>query len=149
VPQNDTGLKSGQRAKGCPVALPSTLKVILIDDDPQFTYLLQRYALNAKIQLIPVDSVAGAISAAQLAQPDAVFVNLTAGGTQPRRILQALRSDPAVCIVPIIVCYASEANEQEWDEQSDGFLQKPVMYEDFISALAEVVARPRPAANAQ
>ena len=58
------------------------------------------------------------------------------GGGTRIRALQALKADPVTSTIPVFICSASEVATRGWEEYADGCLLKPVMYEDFMAALA-------------
>jgi len=123
------------------MSLPSALKVMLVEDDPQFVYLIQRYARSSGCQFIHVDSISQTLALAQKELPDLILLDLVLDGTddwrsQSWQVLQALKSNPVTCKVPVFICSASEVATRGWEERADGCLLKPVMYEDFLAALA-------------
>ena len=136
------------------MSLLSALKVMLVEDDPQFIYLIQRYARSSGCQLIHVDSISQAVSQAQKELPDLVLLDLALNGTDDRlrqswQVLQALKSDPVTSTIPVFVCSASEVATRGWEEYADGCLLKPVMYEDFMAALAATISHLPPDATVQ
>lgn len=112
-------------------------KVMLVEDDPQFVYLIQRYARTSGCQMIHVDSAPQAMTLAQQERPDLILLDIGVSGTDGWQILQALKTDPITRKIRVFVCSASEVAMQGWEEHADGCLLKPVMYEDFLAALAE------------
>ena len=129
--------------------LPSAPKVMLVEDDPQFVYLIQRYARSSGCQLIHVDSISQAVSQAHNELPDLVLLDLALNGTDGWQVLQALKADPVTSAIPVFVCSASEVATRGWEEYADGCLLKPVMYEDFMAALAATVSHLPPDATVQ
>jgi CheY-like chemotaxis protein len=122
------------------MSLPPASKVMLVEDDPQFVYLIQRYARSSGCQLIHVDSISQAVSQAHSELPDLVLLDLALNGTDGWQVLQALKSDPVTSTIPVVVCSASEVAARGWEEYADGCLLKPVMYEDFMAALAATIS---------
>ena len=117
---------------------PTVLKVMLVEDDPQFVYLLQRYARSSGCQLVHTGSAGEAVLLALKERPDLILLDTILGATEGWQILRALKADPTACKIPVFVCSASEAALRAYEEQADGCLLKPVMYEDFLAALAEI-----------
>jgi CheY-like chemotaxis protein len=131
------------------MSLPFALKVMLVEDDPQFVYLIQRYARSSGCQLIHVDSISQAVSQAHNELPDLVLLDLALNGTDGWQILQALKADPGTSTIPVFICSASEVATRGWEDYADGCLLKPVMYEDFMAALAATVSHLPPDATVQ
>jgi CheY-like chemotaxis protein len=117
---------------------PDSPKVMLIEDDPQFVYLIQRYAQKSGSQLILADSARQAANLAQQELPDLILLDIALSGTDGWQVLGALKADPITRKMPVFVCSASEVATRGWEDQADGCLLKPVMYEDFVAALAQV-----------
>ena len=128
---------------------PSLPKVILIEDDPQFVYLIQRYARSSGCQLIHVDLISQAVSLAQKELPNLILLDLALNGTSGWQVLQALKADPVTSKIPVFICSASEVATRGWEEYADGCLLKPVMYEDFLTALAATSYHPPSDATVQ
>ena len=128
---------------------PDSPRVMLVEDDPQFAYLIQRYARSSGCQLIHVDSIGRAVSQAQKEFPDLILLDLALNGTDGWQVLQALKADPVTSTIPVFVCSASEVATRGWEEYADGCLLKPVMYEDFMAALAATVSHLPPDATVQ
>jgi CheY-like chemotaxis protein len=125
---------------------PDAPKVMLVEDDPQFVYLIQRYAHSSGCQLIHVDSISQVVSQAQKELPDLVLLDLALAGTddwlrQSWQVLQALKADPVTSTIPVFICSASEVATRGWEDRADGCLLKPVMYEDFLAVLNQVRTR--------
>lgn len=117
-------------------------KVMLVEDDPQFAYLIQRYARSSGCQIIHVDSISQTVSLAQEELPDLVLLDLALNETDGWQVLQALKADPVTCKMPVFICSASEVATRGWEDHADGCLLKPVMYEDFVATLAQVRSHP-------
>ncbi len=127
------------------MSLPSVPKIMLVEDDPQFVYLIQRYAHRSGCQIIHVDSISEAVPLAQKELPHLILLDLGLNGmddwrSQSWRFLQALKADPVTGKIPVFVCSASEVATRGWEEYADGCLLKPVMYEDFMTALATTIS---------
>ena len=128
------------------MSLPSAPKVMLVEDDPQFAYLIQRYARSSGCQLVHVDSISQAVSLAQKELPDLILLDFALNGmddwrSQSWQVLQALKTDPVTCKMPVFICSASEVATRGWEDRADGCLLKPVMYEDFVAVLTQVRAK--------
>ncbi len=129
--------------------LPPALKVMLVEDDPQFVYLMQRYARSSGCQIVHVDALTQAVSRAQSELPDLILLDLALNGTDGWQVLQALKANPVTRKITLFVCSASEVSTRGWEEYADGCLLKPVMYEDFMAALAAAVPHSSSDAAAQ
>jgi len=112
--------------------------VMLIEDDPQFVYLMQRYATSSGCRLVHVEPRAAIIPLAQQEHPDLIMLDLQMPGRDSEDVMRTLRAHPTTRIIPIIICSALDIAAYAWEDEADGRLIKPVMYNDFLAALAEV-----------
>ncbi len=116
----------------------ATPKAILIEDDPEFRYLIQRYAGTSGWELVLAGAAGTLVGQIRRERPDAILLDVTPSLTDGARILQELKTDPIACRIPLFVCVASQIDVDRYAGQADGCLLKPVMYEDFVGALSEV-----------
>lgn len=119
-------------------------KVMLIESDPEFLYLIQRYVRASGCQLIHPASTHQAIRAAETERPDLVLLDITPAARDSRAVLASLKADRATCHIPLYLCSSSEAALRDWEHQAEGCLLKPVMYEDFLAILTKVKTQARP-----
>lgn len=122
-------------------------KMLLVEDDPGFLYLLRRYADRAACQLIATAEVQEALSLAQTEQPNFVLVSDRPGATG-QEIVQGLKANPVTRHIPIFLCSTSGAAPSAWRDEVDGHLVKPIMYADFLNILAEAGGATGPAKEA-
>ena len=123
---------------------PSVPKVMLVEDDPQFVYLMQRYASSSGCRLIHVDPFGQVALQAHKERPDLILLDLGSDGENGWHTLQELRADPVTSAIPVFACSASEVAARGWEDRADGCLLKPVMYEDFVAALSTAILRLSP-----
>ncbi len=112
-------------------------KILLVEDDPQFVYLLKRYAGKSGCQLLWAEQPGAAVAVAQQEQPDLVILDMLYPEANGGQVLRALAADPTTRHIPVVLCSSSEAALQGWKEEADGHLLKPVLYDDFINLLVE------------
>jgi CheY-like chemotaxis protein len=131
------------------MTVPSAPKVMLVEDDPQFVYLIQRYASSSGCQIVHVDSLIQTVSLAQKELPNLILLDLALNGADGWQVLQSLKANPVTSKIRVFVCSASEVATRGWEEYADGCLLKPVMYEDFVSAVATIAHLPIDATDNQ
>ncbi len=117
-------------------------KILLVDDDFQFLYLVQRYADASGCTLIHAYGANQAKSFALQEIPDIILIDVGPVPLEKQKILHTLKTDPDTCQIPVYICSASETAIVGWEDEADGFLIKPVMYEDFKKILASVIIEP-------
>jgi CheY-like chemotaxis protein len=119
-------------------------KVMIVEDNPQFVYLIQRYAASSGCLCVQAGCSEAAVRLAQEEHPDLILLDVVPGAGDSHAVLAALKADPATRAIPLYLCSASEAALGEWECQADGCLLKPVMYADFQAVLTTVSTRTRP-----
>jgi DNA-binding response OmpR family regulator len=117
-------------------------KILLVDDDSQFLYLVQRYADASGWTLIYANGANQAKSFALQENPDIILIDIGPVPSEKLTTLHFLKTDPATSQIPVYLCSASESAISGWEEEADGCLIKPVMYEDFKKILANVTIEP-------
>jgi CheY-like chemotaxis protein len=113
----------------------SSSPVLLIDSDPAFGYLIRRYAERSGHVFARSDAAA-ALSAATLLQPAVILIGAPAPASWA--LLRALRAEGRTRAIPLVLCSALIDQERAWREGAIACLAKPVMYDDFLAALALV-----------
>ena len=108
--------------------------ILVIDEDPRFTYLIERYALGCGCRCMRAHDADGTLVLARQEPPALIVLDIAthAGG---RQLVQRLKADPATRIIPIVICSAVVDGVRIWEEGADYFLGKPVMYDDFVATL--------------
>jgi len=107
--------------------------ILLIDSDPAFGYLIGRYAERSGHSFVRSDD-ATALGTATLLQPAVIVI----GTPVPNNwiLLRQLRADGRTRAIPLVICSALVDQERAWREGALVCLAKPVMYDDFLAALA-------------
>lgn len=121
-------------------------RLLLVEDDED-RVLLTRKAL-AECPAEPTIEVAGTADEAlrMLAQsgdrpPDLVLLDLELPGGDGFEVLEALRAPPDPCLAPVVVLTTSdrrEALEKSYDLGANGYVTKPVDFEDFRDVIHHI-----------
>ena len=115
-------------------------KVLLLEDDPQFVYLIQRYAEASGCLLIHAANAHQALILAQQNPPDLILIDIAPGTlSNGWQILGDLKLNPITSHIPAYICSANDTVMHLWIDRADGFLVKPVMYEDFSTILSNIM----------
>ncbi|MBN9396936.1 MAG: hypothetical protein BGO39_03245 [Chloroflexi bacterium 54-19] len=112
--------------------------LLLLEDEPQFKYLIQRYAVRSGLELLNTSKDSEILPLAMQWQPKAVIVDIDTPGLDIAKVLGELRSDTIARQIPIIVCSSSEVTLNRWGLEVDGSWLKPVLYDDFTNTLADI-----------
>ena len=109
--------------------------ILVIDEDPRFTYLIQRYALGCGCRCIRAQDADGTLVLARQEPPALIVLDIAMHTAGSRQLVQRLKADPATHTIPIVICSAVMDGVRIWEEGADYFLGKPVMYDDFVATL--------------
>jgi CheY-like chemotaxis protein len=107
--------------------------ILLIDSDPAFGYLIRRYTERSGHGFARSDGAA-ALGAAASLQPAVIVIGAPAPASWA--LLRALRAEERTRAIPLVLCSALVDQERAWREGAIACLAKPVMYDDFLAALA-------------
>ena len=101
-------------------------------------YLWRRYMKESGFRPVSTASGKEALELAQSKHPSLVVLDVMLPDIQGWEVLRALKGDPATRDIPVIICSGFYEKERSVAEGADGYLQKPVLYDSFVQALAEL-----------
>ena len=126
------------------------IEVLLVEDDPG-DVLMTKEALEAhKVtnQLHVVQDGADAMSFlrregeyASVPRPDLVLLDLNLPRMDGRQVLAAIKSDPDLANIPVVVLTTSEAEEdvlRSYSLHANAYVTKPVDFERFIDVVRKI-----------
>ena len=128
----------------------TAIEVLLAEDNPG-DVRLTREALrqgNVRMNLSVVGDGAEAMaflrregSYAQAARPSLILLDLNMPRMDGREVLVALKKDPNLACIPVVVFTSSEADEdvvQSYKLHASGFVSKPTFVEQYTSAVRSI-----------
>ncbi len=119
-----------------PAEAPSPI-VMLIEDDPGFTYLVQRYAQRSRCQMVTTKPDESTLVLIQRTQPAVIVLDMASHRHTTLEMLRALKSNLTTSEIPVVVCSELEQESSSLEMGAEVYLPKPVMYYDFLTALAD------------
>lgn len=111
--------------------------IMLIEDDPGFTYLVQRYTQRIGCHLVSTRLGDEALALVQQTRPAVIVLDVAFPGTAGWEMLTALKANRATRDIPVVMCSGSEQEARGLEAGAEVCLSKPVMYYDFLTALAD------------
>jgi len=117
-------------------AAASTIMVIGINSD--FTYLMQYYTRKSGRQALVSSPDKEALTLAKREKPAVVVLEADLAGAVGWDVLQALKADQTTCHIPVVVCSWLDEATSELAERAACYLQKPISYQDFLTALVHI-----------
>jgi CheY-like chemotaxis protein len=115
----------------------STVLIVGIDSD--FIYLMQYYAKKSGRQALVSSPDNEALNTAKQKNPTVIVLEADQADAVGHDLLQALRADDFTQHIPVVVCSWLDEAASGLADCATCYLQKPVLYGDFVAALADVV----------
>lgn len=125
----------------------TVITVLLIGDDLQFTYLIERYGHSCGCRVVNVASVDEAFSMINERRPALIVLHGLHVSADDWRALRILKRERATCDIPVAVCSAAVDEVRAWEAGVDYWLAQPVLYVDFLAALATTGIAPSSNSN--
>ncbi len=113
-------------------------------NDPNITYLLQRYAEESGFQTAHVRQSKDMLELAHRLQPALIILDISLDEMTDREVLRQLRAEPATRHIPIVIYSCLDEPPEDWTQSADGYLFKSVMYDDFVAVLKRARAAGSP-----
>jgi twitching motility two-component system response regulator PilH len=119
-----------------------TKTILIAAQSPGTIYLLRRYAEESGYRVVQADQDGDMLPIVKQVQPAVVLLELETLNPVGWQILDQLTVDDATSVIPVIVCSWAEVELHDAPpalvERAAGYLQKPVLYNDFLAALGEL-----------
>jgi CheY-like chemotaxis protein len=115
-------------------------KIMVVGDDPSFCYLMRRYALKSAHPIVFAYLGEDALALARRENPAAIMLEVGLPGTMGWNVLRLLKANQATCDIPVVLCSWLDEEDCSLEEGADVYLRKPILYEDFLAALADIDA---------
>lgn len=126
------------------------IEVLLVEDDPGDVLMtreaFQDYKLVNQLHVVQdgVEAMAflrheGSFESAP--RPDLVLLDLNLPRMDGREVLHAIKSDPELASIPVVVLTTSEAEEdvlRSYSLHANAYVTKPVDFERFISVVRQI-----------
>jgi len=113
-------------------------RIMVVGGDSHFAYLIRRYILMSSHQIV-LASLADDISTlVRSEKPSAIVLEVNPSDSTGWEALRLLKKNSVTCAIPVLLCSWMDAKQRALDEGANVFLQMPMMYEDFMSALEAI-----------
>ena len=121
-------------------------RIVIADDDADIRELVVFKLRHGGHDVVPVGDGAAAVEACTAEKPDLVILDVMMPGLGGLDATRALRLDPALARVPIILltARAQESDiEQGFEAGADDYIVKPFSPRELASRVSAVLARSR------
>ncbi|HET9912164.1 MAG TPA: hypothetical protein VFQ13_09765 [Anaerolineales bacterium] len=107
--------------------------ILIAITDPNIVYLLQRYAEESGFQAVCSSQEKEPLQLARQVQPALIVLQVEPLEADWQQVLQCLKSDPGIGHIPVVAYSCFDQNGPI--EGVAGFLQKSILYSDFLLML--------------
>lgn len=112
--------------------------ILVIGDNAHFCYLMKRYIRKSAHRSLLIHPGPGAYTAIHQEKPAAIILEIALPGNEGWEILHSLKTDPATCHIPVVICSWRDEIKLSQIEEANAFLHMPILYEEFLKALVAI-----------
>jgi DNA-binding response OmpR family regulator len=109
--------------------------IMIAANDPNITYLLQRYAEESGFQTVSACHGRDVLALAHRTRPALIILDIDLPGTPDRKLLYGLKAEATTRDIPVVVYSCMDESLEDWGEGASDILPKSVMYDDFVAVL--------------
>jgi DNA-binding response OmpR family regulator len=121
----------------------SNNRIMIVGGDSHFSYLMQRYVRTSAHKIITANLGDDVLALARCEKPVAIVLKVDLPETIGWDTLRALKTDPEVGKIPVIVCSWLDEEMRVLAEGADIYLRLPILFADFEAALAATSVKER------
>jgi two-component system response regulator len=126
------------------------IEVLLVEDDPGDVLMTKEafedYKLHNRLHVVndgaeAMDFLRRQGEHTDAPRPDLVLLDLNLPRMDGREVLQAIKSDPELASIPVVVLTTSEAEEdvlRSYSLHANAYVTKPVDFERFIQVVRQI-----------
>ena len=119
----------------------SNSRIMIVGGDSHFLYLMQRYVRRSAHKIIAANLEGDLLALARCEKPVAIVLEVDLPETIGWQILRALKADPEVGKIPVIVCSWLDEEARGLADGADVYLRMPILYSDFGTALESILMK--------
>jgi chemotaxis family two-component system response regulator Rcp1 len=128
----------------------TAIEILLVEDNPADVRLTREAFRDAKIRnnlnvasdgIEALEMLRRAGKYADAARPDLVLLDLNLPKMDGREVLNAIKQDPALKVIPVVILTTSQAEEdivRSYRLQANAYISKPVALEQFITVIKTI-----------
>jgi len=130
------------RAEEHATVMESSLKILVVDDDPHLLFAHARILKHAAYEVIEATSGAEAVDKVKAEHPDLVLLDVVLPDADGREICRRIKGDPdlAGTYVMLISGALKESDDQAegLEGGADGYVTKPIEKREFLARIASI-----------
>jgi two-component system, OmpR family, KDP operon response regulator KdpE len=124
-----------------------TGRVLVVDDEPQILRALRASLRGAGYEVETADTAAGALTAAALAPPDAVILDLVLPDGRGTDVTRELRTWSTVPVIVLSVVGEESEKVAALDAGADDYVTKPFGVDELLARLRAAMRRVEPSSE--
>jgi DNA-binding response OmpR family regulator len=112
-----------------------TAKILVIDDEPQITEIVETFLSNAGHQVFVNNVAADGLKRAKTIKPDIILLDIMMPGTDGYSVCNELKNDPATTNIPVVFLTGKDRNDdmgRSFKVGGDMFIKKPFSCERLL-----------------
>lgn len=113
--------------------------VLVVDDNEAVTQVFNRYLAEYNYQVVGATTGEEALAMAREMHPSVITLDVMIPGQDGWEILHALKADPAMRLIPVVICSVLEDPELARLLGAAAYLQKPVVQADLLTTLDRLI----------
>ncbi len=121
--------------------LPGNVPVLIVEDNPETSFIYTNYLRKTEFQPITVSSVDQARRRLATLRPSAIILDLYLGGQNCSDYLRELRSSASTVDIPVVVVSVMDEARKVLSFGANRFLRKPVDQDTFCGTLYALLGR--------
>lgn len=121
--------------------IPEVDRILVIDDIDDNAFLLQTLLEGEGYQVEVANSGPVALELIETAPPDLVLLDVMMPQMNGFEVTQRIRQNPDLPFIPILLIsgYAETNPGQGYDAGADGFIRKPIDFEELLSQVRTIL----------
>jgi CheY-like chemotaxis protein len=116
-------------------------RIMVVGGDTHFLYLMQRYVRTSAHHIVSASLAEDVLAKARCEKPAAIILQVDKPETIGWHTLKALKTDPEIGKIPVIVCSWLDGETDILEQGADYYLRMPILYADFENALAMTLVK--------
>jgi len=132
----ESGVLAEEEAVGVVDEVPGTLRVLVIDDEPNARELLQRSLTKDGFSVILASSGEEGLRLARARRPDLITLDVMMPGMDGWEVLRELKADADVNRIPVIMVTMVDDQGMGYTLGAADYLTKPVDHQHLLTLLA-------------
>ncbi|MCK4857225.1 MAG: response regulator [candidate division Zixibacteria bacterium] len=115
-----------------------TARILVIDDEPEITDILDTFLTNAGHTVAAENSATKGIERAKSFKPDMVFLDIMMPEMDGYEICQALKKDPETENIPVVFLTGKDTTDDQgksFKSGGDMFVKKPFVCERLLEVV--------------